>query len=139
VNAKTDASVWMSTAEAARLLRVSPSTVRAYIHEARVRAEQLSTGRWRVLRDDVRRLAGLASPESTSPPASAPRRRRSPAGTCQLRGRTNPSNHPPIEMVVVWNSGPRSTAWDELWRRILREVLDADERVLGGDDSEASR
>jgi excisionase family DNA binding protein len=50
----------MSTSEASHLLRVSPETVRSYVRDGRLRALRTATGRWRLLRDDVRVLGGLA-------------------------------------------------------------------------------
>ena len=32
-----------------------------------------------------------------------------------------PANRPPL--ATQWTDGPRTAAWDELWRRIVTDVL----------------
>lgn len=36
----------------------------------------------------------------------------------------------PLAVGAQWKSGARSAAWDELWRRILNEVLQPEEEEL---------
>lgn len=53
---------WISVKEAARLLGVSPSTVRRYIAQGFLKAGRLPTGRgWRLLRSEVEQLLSTAA------------------------------------------------------------------------------
>ncbi|MEZ4503579.1 MAG: hypothetical protein R3C39_13210 [Dehalococcoidia bacterium] len=46
--------------------------------------------------------------------ASDTRRRHGPRGPCPL---------PPLPVDAFWDEGPRTEAWNELWRRLLEVVL----------------
>ena len=43
-----------------------------------------------------------------------------------------PPRRPPTppNFTVQWRSGPRVSAWDELWRRMLAEILRSLDRPL---------
>lgn len=34
------------------------------------------------------------------------------------------ANGSPPQLRVIWRTGPRTRAWDELWRRLLADVSD---------------
>lgn len=60
------------------------------------------------------RNAQEASPKEIPPPDNAG----SGAGTRRTR---------PLAVEARWETGSRSAVWDEVWRRILYEVLQPDE------------
>ncbi len=48
------------------------------------------------------------------------------------------ANREPILIQAEWQHGPRTPAWDALWRRILEEVLAPEEKAeegVGSDDA----
>ena len=46
-------------------------------------------------------------------------------GSKRHRDHADGSNADPYHLEVTWIEGPRNAAWEELWRRILADVLGA--------------